>query len=123
MRLCLATISLKTQKRAYICKKENTMKLTIEIGNPSEMEQLLHVFSMMNLESIHVVVNKEEEKKVSPVADLLTTINRPIKKHLDIEALKKAKNYRGVNRERFNQLVKEINIVEPIDLLLSQLSK
>ena len=46
----------KTQKRVYICKKENTIKLTIEIGNPSEMEQLHHVFSRMNLESIHVVI-------------------------------------------------------------------
>ena len=82
MPLCLSTIPLKTQKRAYICKKENTMKLTIEIGNPSEMEQLLHVFSTMNLESIHVVVNKDEEKKVSSAADLLTTINRPLALYL-----------------------------------------
>ena len=99
------------------------MKLTIEIGNPSEMEQLLHVFSTMNLESIHIVVDKNVEQKGSPATDLLKIINRPIKKHLDIEALKKAKNYQGVNRDRFNQLVKEINILEPIDLLLSQLSK
>lgn len=100
------------------------MRLTIEIGNPLEVEQLLHVFKTMNLESIHVVVDKAvDSKKEDSITDLLKSINRPIKKRLDLNLLKKAKNYKGVNRERFNKLVKEINIVEPIDLLLAQLSR
>ena len=99
------------------------MKLTIEIGNPIEVEQLLQMFSTMNLESIHVVVDKDVSQKVNTASDLLKKINRPIKKRLDIEALKKEKNYTGVNRDRFNKLVKEINIVEPIELLISQLSR
>ena len=107
---------------------ENTekMRLTIEIGNISEVEQLLHVFKTMNLESIHVVLDKDvntKVKKEDSIADLLKSINRPIKKQLDLNLLKKSKNYEGVNRERFNKLVKEINIVEPIELLLSQLSR
>lgn len=95
------------------------MVLTIEIDNSQEVEQLLHVFKSMNLESIHIVVDKKNDA----VADLLKTINRPIKKRLDLEALKRAKKYKGVNRERFNKLVKEMNITEPIELLLSQLSQ
>lgn len=55
--------------------------------------------------------------------DLLKTLNRPIKKTLDIDALKKGKNYKGVNRQRFNKLIKEINVTEPIELLLSQLNQ
>jgi hypothetical protein len=99
------------------------MTLTIEIDNPSEVQQLLHVFKTMNLESIHVLIDKDVQDKVEETTDLLKIINRPIKKRLDIEALKKERNYKGINRARFNQLVKEINILEPIDLLLSQLSK
>ncbi|MGB0930498.1 MAG: hypothetical protein ACPGVB_06970 [Chitinophagales bacterium] len=62
-------------------------------------------------------------KTENTLTDLLTTINRPIKKRLDLDALKKEKNYQGVNRKRFDKLVKEINIVEPIDELLLQLSR
>lgn len=102
------------------------MRLTIEVGNPAEVEQLLHVFKTLNLESIHIVVNKSvhaKAKKEQSNTDLLKDINRPIKKTLDLNLLKKAKDYEGVNRERFNKLVKEINVVEPIELLLSQLSR
>ena len=113
-------------KMLYICRKYRKMRLTIEIGNPLEVEQLLHVFKTMNLESIHIVVDKGVNTKAikeDSMTDLLKSINRPIKKKLDLNLLKKAKNYNGVNRERFNKLVKEINIVEPIELLLSQLSR
>lgn len=61
--------------------------------------------------------------KILKTEDLLKSLNRPIKKTLDIDALKKAKNYKGVNRQRFNRLIKEINITEPIELLLSQLNQ
>ncbi len=102
------------------------MKLTIEIGNPLEVMQLLNIFKTMNLESIHIVVDKavaDIEKQEDSITDVLKSINRPIKKRLDLNSLRKAKNYKGVNRARFNKLVKEINIVEPIDLLLAQLSQ
>ena len=113
-------------KCCIFVKNTEEMRLTIEIGNLSEVEQLLHVFKTMNFESIHVVVDKGvniKSKKEDSITELLKSINRPIKKQLDLNLLKKAKNYKGVNRERFNKLVKEINIVEPIELLLSQLSR
>ena len=106
--------------------KIKKMRLTIETNNALEVEQLLHVFQTMNLENIRIVVDKDvdiQEKKEDATTDLLHSINRPLKKHLDLNLLKKAKKYSGVNRERFNKLVKEINIVEPIELLLSQLSR
>ena len=108
------------------------MKLTIEIGNLNEAEQILQMFKAIHFESVRLVVEKPEGKpahakakvdKVVTKRDVLPKINRPMTKKLDLEALKKAKNYKGVNRVRFNQLVKEINIHEPIELLLSQLSK
>ncbi|MEZ4885250.1 MAG: hypothetical protein R3E32_11030 [Chitinophagales bacterium] len=56
------------------------MKLTIEIANPAEVEQLLRVFKTLNLESIHVVVDRNVNRKTDAITDLLTTINRPLKK-------------------------------------------
>jgi hypothetical protein len=98
------------------------MKLTIEIAHASELEPLLQLFKALNLESIHLVM-PAPEKQVVPVDDVLKRLHRPIQKRLDLDALKKAKNYKGVNRARFDALIKEMNITEPIELLLSQLSQ
>lgn len=95
------------------------MVLTIETNNAKDVEQLLSVFKTMNFENVRIVM----DKKVEVVDDLLKSLNRPIKKTLDIDALKKEKNYKGVNRQRFNSLVEEMNITEPIELLLAQLSQ
>jgi hypothetical protein len=104
------------------------MKLTIEIANPLEVEQLLTVFKTLNLESIRVIVDKTTvgapiARKNKVKKDVLNSISRPIKPHLDLEALKKEKNYTGVNKPRFFALIKEIDIMEPIELLMSQLSR
>jgi hypothetical protein len=96
------------------------MKLTIELTHLSEIEPLLQLFKALNLESIHLVMPLPE-KQVVPVKDVLKTMHRPMPKRLDLEALKKAKNYKGVNRSRFDQLVKAMNITEPIELLSATL--
>jgi hypothetical protein len=98
------------------------MKLTIETGNMYEVNQLLDIFKTLKMDNIRVVLDNTN-KSLSAPTDLLKEIHRPLKKRLDIDALKKAKNYKGVNRKRFDELVREINIVEPIEVLLSQLSR
>lgn len=98
------------------------MKLTIEIDSLHEAEQVLRIFNSIHFEIVRFVVEKQGERTVSS-EDLLKKVNRPIAKKLNLKALKKAKNYQGVNRERFDKLVKEIDIKEPIELLLSQLTK
>ncbi len=35
------------------------MKLTIEIGNPREVEQFLRIFKTLNLESIQILVDEK----------------------------------------------------------------
>jgi hypothetical protein len=97
------------------------MKLTIEFTHLSEIEPLLQLFKALNLESIHLVM-PSTEKKGAPSKEVLKRLHRPLAQKLDLEAIKKAKNYKGVNRVRFDQLVKAMNITEPIELLLSQLS-
>lgn len=95
------------------------MRLTIETDNISELEQLLNVFKTMNLDNIQLIA----EDSVAIDEDVLRKINLPIRKKLNLDEIKKAKNYKGVNRERFNALVKETNIAEPIDVLVAQLSR
>jgi hypothetical protein len=99
------------------------MKLTIEIHHLSEMETLLQWFQSLNLQQIQIVLPPTTIPVPAKSADLLPKLRRPIQKSLDLEAIKKAKNYKGVNRVRFDQLIREINITEPIDLLISQLNQ
>jgi predicted HTH domain antitoxin len=40
-----------------------------------------------------------------------------------IEALKAKQGYEGFNREKFEKFVKDLDIEEPVELLLSQLTK
>jgi hypothetical protein len=53
--------------------------------------------------------------------DALKNIVKPIEKTIDLEAIKREKGYKGVNRKRFDRLVKELNITEPLEDLLAQL--
>lgn len=98
------------------------MKLTIETGSVNEVNELLHIFKTLNLRDVHIVL-ETSDKSVSVATDSLNIIHRPLKKRLDIDALKKERNYKGVNRKRFDALVKEINIIEPVDMLIAQLSR
>jgi hypothetical protein len=52
---------------------------------------------------------------------VLNKLNKPRKKTLDIELLKKEQNFTSFNRPRFDQLVKELNIQEPIEQLLQMI--
>jgi hypothetical protein len=96
------------------------MRLTIEVENIKEIEQLLHIINALNMQNINIVYEKNIKSKEE--SDILPLINRPLQKKLDIDAIKKAKNYKGVDRKKFNSLIKEINIQEPIEQLISQLS-
>lgn len=40
-----------------------------------------------------------------------------------IESLKEKQNYKGFDRERFDKFVKDLDIQEPVEVLLAQLTK
>ncbi|MFN0212896.1 MAG: hypothetical protein ACKVT2_01465 [Saprospiraceae bacterium] len=52
-------------------------------------------------------------------SDLLYRLARPMPQKLDIDALIIKQNFKGVNRSKFNQLVRKINIQEPLEQLLA----
>ena len=60
------------------------------------------------------VLKQNRSKK----GDILSQVNKPRRKTLDIEVLKQEQNFTQFNRTRFDQLVKELNIQEPIEQLL-----
>ena len=66
------------------------------------------------------VLNKLELllKEYSSGNAILMEIVKPMREELDIEQLKLEQNYKGFNKEEVDQLIKEIDIQEPIEDLL-----
>ncbi len=53
--------------------------------------------------------------------EILLTLAKPLKEKLDIEQLKIDQNYQGFNAKEVDQLIKEIDIPEPIGDLLKMI--
>ena len=53
--------------------------------------------------------------------DILRKLTKPRRKKLDIEQLKHEQNFTQFNRARFDQLIKELDIQEPIEQLLQMI--
>jgi hypothetical protein len=85
------------------------------------IDKIIHLqnnYVLIEIETLLQVVEKDS------IADnALKNIVKTTQKTLDIDALKREKGYKGVNRKRFNSLVKELNITEPIEELLAQLKE
>lgn len=54
---------------------------------------------------------------------LLHSLVKPLRKKTDIEQIKKEQNWKGVDRKKFDRLIKEIDIQEPLEQLLSDIGK
>lgn len=52
--------------------------------------------------------------------DILVRLARPMPKKLDIDALLLKQGFKGVDRAKFDQLVRKINIQEPLEQLLAE---
>ena len=50
-------------------------------------------------------------------------IFRPVGRGVTLEKLKREQNFKGTDWRKFNELTKALDIQEPIDVLISQLSK
>ena len=82
----------------------------------SEIASLNDTTVLIQLEHI-LRINKPSKSK----NDALKKLSKPGKKKLDIEALKKEQKFTTFNRPRFDQLIKELNIQEPIEQLLQMI--
>lgn len=85
------------------------------------IDKIVHLQNNYVLGEIETLLRIVE--KQSDADEALKTLLKPTKKTLDIEAIKRERGYKGVNRKRFNSLIKELNITEPIEELLAQLKE
>jgi len=50
--------------------------------------------------------------------DMIKKLNKPMRKKIDIEALKKEQGFTPINKKEFFKKIEQLNIEEPLDDLL-----
>lgn len=84
----------------------------------------LHLISQIaSLDDATVLAQLAQILKEHPQknSDILKKLSTPRRKTLDIEQLKHEQNFTQFNRARFDQLIKELDIQEPIEQLLQMI--
>ncbi len=94
-----------------IARKYNLINQIVLLSDEELLVQLEAFFKMRKAPEVVFT-------KLDP--DLLR-LAKPLRKKLDIEQLKKEQNYKGVNRKRFDRLVKEMDIKESAEELIQML--
>lgn len=83
---------------------------------------LIQLISSIEDEKLLVQI-QEELEAIRRKEELLAQITKPMKKTLDVEEMKREQNWKPVDIEELQEIIKQMDIQEPIELLLSQLSK
>jgi len=71
----------------------------------------------------HKKPGKKRVLAAKPIPEPIQKYIRPRREKIDLQALMLEQGYTGPNWKQFDKLVKELNIQEPIELLLSQLTR
>lgn len=85
----------------------------------------------LNSKKLHLIrqilqINDEafiDELTVQIKSKVLQQITKPIHPHFDLEAIKQKQGYVPINKAEFDQLIKELDIQEPLEDLLAMLTK
>ncbi len=64
----------------------------------------------------------DDDAPTTQMLDLSAPIFKPMRPKLVLEDLIKEQDYKGMNTERMNKIIKKMDINEPVDVLLSQLT-
>ena len=90
----------------------------------SEEEKLdLLVQLSKSLKNTRHSSTRKNQRKKNPVIDTtLSTLAKPMRKTLTLEDLIHEQNYQGGDQKRFDQKAAKLNILEPIEELLAQLT-
>ncbi len=101
--------------------------ITVEIPKEQDLDSLLALFRQMNL---RVVVKKSPVKKpqISVVPDTpsvkVQLLAKSMRESFDKEGIKRSQNWKGQHdKAAMMQLIKDMDVQEPIEQLLARLSQ
>jgi len=60
-------------------------------------------------------------KEMWPDENILNRLEKPIRKRIDVEEIKREQNFKPINKEAFFKRIEELNIEEPLEKLIEML--
>jgi hypothetical protein len=93
------------------------------MGNiAAQKDYLINLISSIEDEAALTRV-KEVLEKIRQQDELVAMLTKPMPETLDVEAIKRRQNWKGVDRAKWDSLIEEMDIQEPVETLLAQLTK
>lgn len=90
--------------------------MTIDIKKAHLIRQISETKDEVLLSKLEEVVESSGMSQ-----NILGQLSSPVEKHFDLKAIKKAQNFKPVDKEEINRLIEEANIQEPIEKLLEMI--
>jgi hypothetical protein len=95
--------------------------MTNERIDTLKVKLIARISAISNEEMLHKLEEILSADASADPTDLLHRLVRPMPSKLDIETLIVKQGFRGVDRSKFDKLVKKINIQEPLNQLLANI--
>lgn len=90
--------------------------MTVQAKKYQIIEQITHIEDEQLLDQLQHLLEANQSDH-----SILSSLIKPIREKLDIEQLKMEQNYKGFDKKEVEYLIKEADIQEPIEELLSMI--
>ncbi len=100
--------------------------MNTETLNDRKINLIVEITHLDNEESVRQIedaVGKIKKRPTENQLEMLKKLAKPIRKKVDLEELKRKQNWKPIDREEFDRLVREIDIQEPLEQLLADIGK
>ena len=101
-------------------------KMITQSLSDQKLDLIVQITKLSKEKSVHQVKEFVEHLEKGPTdeqMEMLKKIAKPMRKKMDIEELKGEQNWKPVNREEFDRLIREIDIKEPLEQLIADIGR
>ncbi len=88
----------------------------------AQKDYLIKLISAIEDEAVLTLL-REILEKVQQQQDLVAMLTKPMPETLDVDAIKQRQNWKGVDRAKWDKIIEELDIQEPVETLVAQLTK
>ena len=85
--------------------------------------KITHLDDEKSLRKIETAIDEVKSQPTKKQLEMLNKMAKPMREKLDIEELIKEQNWKPIDRHKFDQLVAELDIQEPIEQLIADIGK
>ena len=85
--------------------------------------EITHLDDEISLRQIDKTIKEIKKRPTEKQLEMLKKLAKPIRKKLDLEELKREQNWKPIDRQEFDRLVKELDIQEPVEQLIADIGK